>query len=225
MRLLIFWLWGGAGTAVAVFVGYFWLDRPVAIWLHQFRNSHSEILLGLGHVSDPMVSLAIVGFFLLAVMTFLKSPLSKAHAMGFLCSINIAFVEVVKDRLKFLFGRTWPETWVHNNPSFIRDGIYGFNFMHSGSMYQSFPSGHMATFCAVITIFWIWYPRYRWVYTSLGLIAGTGLVALNYHFFSDVVAGAFVGIFISAASVTIWKASARIIIDGEAGRGKGHGRK
>src|SRR6185503_15341022 len=110
MRLIIFWLLALVGTLAAVFTGYFWLDRPVAIWVHQLRNPHNEILLRLGHISDPTVSLAIVGFFLLGLITFLKSPLSKAYAIGFLCSVNIVFVEVVKDRLKFLFGRTWPET-------------------------------------------------------------------------------------------------------------------
>ena len=53
-----------------------------------------------------------------------------------------------------MFGRTWPETWTHNNPSLIHDGAYGFNWFHGGPGYELFPSGHMAAICAVISVLW-----------------------------------------------------------------------
>ena len=148
----------------------------------------------LGHISDPLVPLAIIGFIFFGLQTLSGRSLRKYQATAFLASNAVIIAEGIKDQLKFLFGRTWPETWVENNPSFIHDNAYGFNFMHGGSGYQSFPSGHMAAACAVIAILWIWHPQFRWIYTVAALVVGVGLVVANYHFLSDVFAGAYVGI-------------------------------
>ena len=84
-----------------------------------------------------------------------------------MCSISIIVTETIKNGLKLIFGRTWPETWIENNPSFIHDGVYGFNFLHGGTAYQSFPSGHMAAACAAVSVLWIWYPRLKWLWAVI----------------------------------------------------------
>jgi membrane-associated phospholipid phosphatase len=123
-------------------------------------------------------------------------------------SISVVETEVTKDQLKFFFGRTWPETWAGNNPSFIRDGVYGFHFMHGGGAYNSFPSGHMASACAVLSVVWFWYPRLRLFCLPAGLAVGAGLVCSNYHFLSDVIAGGFLGASIGWLTTEIWKVAA-----------------
>jgi membrane-associated phospholipid phosphatase len=121
-----------------------------------------------------------------------------------ICSLSVLITEAAKEQLKFLFGRTWPESWTGNNPSFIRDGVYGFHFMHGGAGYNSFPSGHMATSCAVLAVVWLWYPRFRGLCIVAGLAIGAGLVGGNYHFLSDVLAGAFLGASIGLMVAMIW---------------------
>jgi len=59
-------------------------------------------------------------------------------------SISVLTTWAMKNQLKVVFGRTWPETWTRNNPSLIRDGVFGFNPFTTGSGYESFPSGHTA---------------------------------------------------------------------------------
>ena len=71
---------------------------------------------------------------------------------------------MTKSQLKLVFGRTWPDTFRDNNPSFLHDGVYGFNFFHGGHAYASFPSGHTAVTCAVISVLWIYYPAWRRLY-------------------------------------------------------------
>jgi len=61
--------------------------------------------------------------------------------------------------LKFLFGRTWPL-------GLFRRHVYGFFPFHTGPQYASFPSGHTAAVCAVLSILWIWYPRFRPAYVA-----------------------------------------------------------
>ena len=99
----------------------------------------------------------------------------------------------LKGALKYAFGRTWPETWEHQNPSFIRDGIYGFFPFHGGAAYGSFPSGHMTAVCAAMTVLWQLWPRGRPVYALAAAAAGLGLLCMNYHFLSDILAGACLG--------------------------------
>jgi membrane-associated phospholipid phosphatase len=56
------------------------------------------------------------------------------------------------------------------------------------------PSGHTAATCAVVSVLWIHYPIYKRLYVSCAVGLGVCLVAANYHFFSEVIAGAFLGI-------------------------------
>ena len=209
-RSLFYWLFGLLSTVVAVIASYLELDRPVALWVHyHLRRPHRGVINQLAHIPDPIVLFAIAVFLLLGLQTLLGRSLSKHRAAAFVCSVSVIFTETIKDLLKFFFGRTWPETWTENNPSFINNGVYGFHFMHGGKAYQAFPSGHMAATCAVIAVLWIAYPRFRWLYTIIGILAGAGLVGMNYHFLSDIIAGAFVGVSTSWMVMAIWDASNR----------------
>jgi membrane-associated phospholipid phosphatase len=100
---------------------------------------------------------------------------------------------VLKQLLKWTAGRYWPETWKHDNPSLIGSGDYGFHPFHYGSAYESFPSGHATVLCALMIVLWVSYPRWRWLWALLGALVCVALVAMNYHFVSDVIAGAILG--------------------------------
>ncbi len=192
-------------TVAAILAAFLWLDRPVALLVHDyFRNQHREVVDGASHFPNPLVLLAIILTVIFGLRMIFGRPLSRNQANTFVCSLSVLFTEVTKDALKFIFGRTWPETWVDNNPSFIHDGVYGFYFMHGGAAYQSFPSGHMAAACTVISVLWIRYPHFRGFYLIVGLLVGTGLVGANYHFLSDVIAGAFVGFSSGWIATVIW---------------------
>jgi membrane-associated phospholipid phosphatase len=63
----------------------------------------------------------------------------------------------------------------------------------------------MAATCAVISVIWFWYPRWRWLCALAAVAVGFGLVGANYHFLSDVIAGAFLGISVGWTASAIWK--------------------
>lgn len=206
MRSIIQWLLGLIATVAAVSISFQWADRPIALMVHKdLGRPHSGIFEKLTHIPDPLVPLAVLTFILLGLRALIGRSLSSYQAAAFVCSLSVIFAETTKDQLKFVFGRTWPETWVGNNPSFIRDNVYGFNFMHGGAAYQSFPSGHMAATCAVVSVLWIWYPKLQWLCAIAGLAVGAGLVGADYHFLSDVIAGTFVGISSGWMVSAIWK--------------------
>ncbi len=206
-RILV-WLAWLAGTALAVTVCYFWLDRPIALWVHShLRLGYHSTLTRFSHFPDPLIPLAIVALVVLGARAAVYRSLpANYQAATFVASVSVLITETLKNQLKFIFSRSWPESWVGNNPSFIRDGVYGFHFLHGGPNYQSFPSGHMAAGCAALAVLWTWYPRWRPVYFVAGLVAGLTLVGSNYHFLSDVIAGAFVGLSIGWIATVIWDA-------------------
>jgi membrane-associated phospholipid phosphatase len=68
-----------------------------------------------------------------------------------------------------------------------------FNWFH-GAGIGCFPSGHMTVFTAFGVAIWYSYPRCRRL-TALGLVLlGMALIVTDYHFLSDVIAGAYVGL-------------------------------
>jgi membrane-associated phospholipid phosphatase len=187
------WFSSLAATAVAVVIAYLWLDRVIALFA-QGRLVQHDTYAQLTHIPDPFMPLAIVIFVSVGLLALSGRPLAKIPATALLCSVSVIVAEATKNQLKFVFGRTWPDTWIQNNPSFIHDGVYGFNPFHGGPGYMSFPSGHLSQTCAVISVLWIIYPKWRALYALVVLAVVVGLVGANYHFLSDIIAGAFVGI-------------------------------
>jgi membrane-associated phospholipid phosphatase len=186
------WAAGLGLTTVAVVVSYLWLDRPIAMSAHG-TTTQSPIFAELTYLPEPLVPMSLLALFTLGLWALVGQPLYKPHRVVLLCSISLIVAESFKNELKFIFGRTWPETWINGNPSLIQDDVYGFNFFHGGPGYASFPSGHTTAACAVASVLWICYPRLRALYGSVVGAVAIGLIGADYHFLSDIIAGGFVG--------------------------------
>jgi membrane-associated phospholipid phosphatase len=97
---------------------------------------------------------------------------------------------IVKSALKYIFGRTTTREWLH------KPELYGFHWFQGVGSYAGFPSGHMAVFTAFSASLWRFYPRYRVIYVMMLLSLAVALIATNYHFLSDVIVGAYLGVII-----------------------------
>jgi membrane-associated phospholipid phosphatase len=194
-----------AGTAIVTAASYQWLDRPIAL-LFPRAAAHHESFAPLTQIPNPLVILAAITFIGLGLWNLSGRVLSRPLECTLLASISLIIAEITKAQLKYVFGRTWPNTWTNNNPSFLRDGVYGFNFFHGGPEYASFPSGHMAVTGAVVSVLWVYFPRFRFVYVLGVLTVAVGLIGMNYHFLSDIIAGSFVGISSGWMMTALWKA-------------------
>jgi membrane-associated phospholipid phosphatase len=202
------WSLGFLGTAMAVTISYLWLDRPIAYLAHdELQRFHLFEKLTL--VPDALTPLAVVALLALGLRGLTGHKLSRFQSVGLLSGLSLAVAVLVKSQLKFAFGRTWPETWTHDNLSFIRDGAYGFHPFHGGPGYASFPSGHMTMTCTVMAVLWICYPGFRPVYAVCMAAVAVGLVGANFHFLSDVIAGGFLGLSVGWLGVVLWEMSDR----------------
>jgi membrane-associated phospholipid phosphatase len=183
------------------------------------HSARRETFARLTYIPDPLLPLAAAAFVAFGLWALAGRPLSKIVTSGVLCSISLIVAETIKSQLKFAFGRLWPDTWVQNNPSFIHDGAYGFNFFHGGPGYASFPSGHTAATCAEISVLWIIFPKLRPVYALVVLAVAVGLIGANYHFLSDVIAGGFVGSSTDWMTAALWQAHQSRGVPSQVGQG------
>jgi membrane-associated phospholipid phosphatase len=131
-------------------------------------------------------------------------PLTKIQTCVVLSALSLALSTIIKNWLKFAFGRTWPETWVQNNPSLIRDGVHNFNPFHGGAGFAAFPSGHMVAISAIISAVWFLHPRLRWICVICVATVFIGQLGANYHFVSDLIAGGFVGFSVGLIIISLW---------------------
>src|SRR5260370_2073982 len=151
-------------TAVAVAVSYQWPDRPIAYFVHaHFHNEPLSARLTLiPEFFAPLAGLVFIG---LGLRALVEKPLTRLEAVTLLCALSLVVASAIKNQLKLVFGRTWPETWVRDNPSLIRDGVYGFHPFHGGAGFESFPSGHTTAVVAVMYVFWVFFPRFPTLYS------------------------------------------------------------
>jgi membrane-associated phospholipid phosphatase len=197
------WLIATLAMVVAVAISYAWLDRPIALFAHALTRGFA-LFEKLTFIPELMAPLAIVVFAVLAMHALSGRPMPKLPTAALLAAASLAVASGIKDQLKFAFGRTWPETWIRDNPSFIRDGVYGFNPFHGGPGFASFPSGHTTVVCAVMSVLWVCYPRYRAAYAICVAAVAVGLIGADFHFLSDVIAGAYLGTLTGCLIVVLW---------------------
>ena len=199
------WLASFVLTVVLVVICYVWIDRPVALLAHDVHRLDllDPLLRRVPVAAAPLAGLALL---VLAVRALTKRPLTRLHVVILLCAVSLFVAEGLKTYLKNAFGRTWPESWMGPNISFIRDGVYGFNPFHGGPAYTAFPSGHIAAVCAVVSVLWVWYPKFRPLYALFVVLTAIALVGSNFHFVSDVIAGIFLGTSVGWITTAMWRA-------------------
>ena len=68
--------------------------------------------------------------------------------------------------------------------------------------HDSFPSGHATTICSLALALSLLYPRLRWIWIVIALLVSMSRVVIGAHYVSDVIMGAYVGIF---TAFLLWK--------------------
>ena len=204
--------------AVLVYAAVALVDRPVARWVHEhlgderfdwFEASYHGHLLKLGPFgllaapAEAIQPLAVLVFAILSISAAAgwRPSIRGRNVLAVCLSIFVAnaFSAVAKEA----FGRTWPESWLGENPSFIRDGVFGFFPFHKGLGFASFPSGHTTVITAFATVAWCIWPELRWAWGAIVAIVIVGLIGGNYHFVSDIIGGAYLGVGIGLAIVAL----------------------
>ncbi|RTR37083.1 phosphatase PAP2 family protein [Shewanella canadensis] len=194
-----------AAMFIAILVSVNFIDRELAdfIYQHSFANSLIKLLSNTPLFLEILSAIAVA----LCIVPKLR------HQYRWL-AINLAatfiLASILRVSAKALFGRTWPQTWVNSNPSWISDRIEGFHPFAEGLAYNSFPSGHALFTFALATTFWYHLPRYRLLWIATMCAVFIGQLGQNYHYLGDLLAGATLGTFIAHMVIIVTeKASSR----------------
>jgi membrane-associated phospholipid phosphatase len=187
-----------------VALAYFFADRQLAAALRPHLGG-IKLFPWLTHIVDPLLPLASIFVAAIAARGLIRGTLTAAESalLRLCCAVLIAFV--LKEELKWAFGRTWPETWIKPvpNPSYFGDGTYGFFPFHGGQAYASFPSGHTTAITSFAGALWFMAPKWRWLWAALVLAVVIGLLGADYHWLSDILAGGVLGGTTGAAAARI----------------------
>lgn len=189
-------------SILIISICYLYIDRNFAFWSYNQNLAQYSILKSFTRVIE-FLEYSITLFYIYLVIRFFYKQVTSFDKKILAIVNSVILTYFIKDQLKLVFGRYWPQTWTHGNPSLIEHNAYGFNFFHSGSWYQSFPSGHSALTFAAAAAIWIVFPRLRWLAISLALCTVIGQLGMNYHFVSDVIAGGMLGTLVAYSTVGI----------------------
>ena len=208
----------------ATIAAYFFADRPLCEFIYNhavpqhlmdflkkmlslpfFVSEHSLIQRSnlLSQLLDWPPLMSGLSPFLLLLGVLLKP--GKAKDLLIFMGISILLTFVLKNDLKWIFSRNWPVTWTNNNLSWISNHAYGFHWF-SGKIFQgddttgSFPSGHTAIAFATLLPIGLLHRRLLPFCILLASLEGLAMILCDYHFLSDVLAGALVGILCAFAA-------------------------
>ena len=194
------WIIATTVVAVATAISLSTIDVPLARAAAQFHLYRK--LIGALPVELPVMlvsaCIAVVqglGF----IATGRRPPKWSVAAMlaGFALCGSLAVIEIV---LKPVFGRAAPHILLH-------DGLSGFYWFRWSRNYASFPSGHSDQAAAILSVFWVYYPRARALYLSLATLLACTLVLGEWHFLGDIIAGGYVGTVAGALTMRFWRKS------------------
>lgn len=166
-------------------VGYFWLDRPVALYCQALPQNVVQIFQGITKLGVSTGYLIVFALLFVFYKFYRRRKVQANRALFLFAGIAVSGIAV--NLIKVLAGRLRPKL-------LFEADIYGFAPLSIGYEYNSFPSGHAATVFALAWALAFLFPRLRFaLFTSAALI-GLSRLIVGAHFLSDVVAGAYVGV-------------------------------
>src|SRR5216117_4182192 len=181
-RLLRCTLIATALCIAAVLVCYFWIDRPVAFFVYRHHINTIRVFRWLIYPPPEVQNWsALVLTILIIRRTW--GPFLRWQKVLLVACISLIVADDFRISLGDVFGRYWPQTWTHDNPSLIGTGTYGFHPFQRRDDIGSFPSGHAARILAFATVWLIAMPRNRTVQVVVIILSGSmlvSLVAMNY---------------------------------------------
>lgn len=185
---------------VAVIICYFWVDRSVAFFVSDHRINSIAFFRWLTYPPPELQNWSALILVILIVRR-IRGPFLRWQKVLLVACISLIVADNFRISLGDVFGRYWPETWTRDNPSLIGTGTYGFHPFQRGDDVGSFPSGHACRILGFGGVWMIAMPSTRLVTIVLSVPMLVSLVATDYHFVSDVIAGSVLGALVAAYAV------------------------
>jgi membrane-associated phospholipid phosphatase len=180
-------IWSVSLVACAATVAFSFvrLDVPVAQYFWNVGHLRSPLNTAFGSSLILSAESAVILFTVVARLVRGRIP-ALAETLAMACLVSMCAYAVNDHILKVFFGVLNPADVVHG-------AAHRFNFW-MGSEGSSFPSGHMVLAGAFAGFFMRLHKASIWLFSALLLIAAGLLLVGDWHFLSDIIAGAFLGV-------------------------------
>jgi hypothetical protein len=180
---------------VTVAVAFLYFDLPVAHRFYGFLGHAKSIGTGFsGLVLLSAEAIIALGLMLDRIMRGRLTPFREATALA--CLTSMCAYTINDGVLKRVFGVPSPMDVMHGSQHI-------FNLL-GGSSISGFPSGHMVLAGAFGGVFMRLYRGSAKPLSALLLAGGGLLVVGDWHFVSDVIAGAFIGVSAGTLAGELW---------------------
>lgn len=193
----LIWLLSLLISGFVMAVAFVYFDVPIARRFYGILVSAERLATGFASAVllgvEAAVALALI---IIRITRGHLSPFREATVLA--CLTSICAYAINDSTLKFFFGVPNPAAVLHGTQ-------HAFNLL-SGSSKSSFPSGHMVLAGAFAGVFMRLYRTSILLFSALLLIAAALLIAGDWHFVSDVIAGTFVGVSAGLLAGEVWLA-------------------
>jgi membrane-associated phospholipid phosphatase len=187
-------------TAALVAFAFKHVDLPVLAVLAPF--SHHIARLGDHLGSVVILSLEAMVFLALSVARILRGTISRlGRALAAACVSSICVYAINASVLKVMFGVV--------SPGDVLTGSAHVAHLFHGTPDSSFPSGHMALAAGFAGVLMRHYPKFVVPLSGLLAVVAGLLIVGSWHFVSDVLAGAFIGLTTGLLAAEVWLAHER----------------
>jgi membrane-associated phospholipid phosphatase len=177
-------------ASVAYLVLFIFFDKAIDLWIHDnFSNTWlPHVGSYISYLADgSFVRLGIALCFIVVIISDYRLQKRRTKMVLYIC-VCVAIAIIIGDGLKYLFGRHRPVMLFDHN-------LYGLEFFSSEWALNSSPSGHTIRAFSLLTALSMLYRRFTVVFIFIALLIGASRVAVTAHYPSDVLFGAFIGIF------------------------------
>ncbi|UFS71210.1 phosphatase PAP2 family protein [Geomonas sp. RF6] len=185
------WCWGILPLIPLLFLCERYLDVPLALLVQEVLYGDSGWARHTSHLPDLLLPLVVV----VTAVTFPVYLIRRRHGVHDRLNLLLQVVAwttpcsyLLKGTLKHIFGRINTREWLRHPE------MYGFHWLRGGEGFEGFPSGHMLVLVALAAALWRFYPRHRQANVIVMTLLAAALIATNYHFLSDVIAGAYLAV-------------------------------
>jgi membrane-associated phospholipid phosphatase len=183
---VVIWIWALSLVGCAAVVAFLFvrIDVPTALRFWNAGRLLSPLNEGFGATVILSAESAVILFTVLARLV--RGHISVfGETLAIACLASMCAYVINDHVLKVFFG-------VPNPTDVIHGARHSFN-LWMGSENSSFPSGHMALAGAFAGVFMRLYKASIWPLSALLLLAAVLLLVGDWHFLSDIIAGAFLG--------------------------------
>jgi membrane-associated phospholipid phosphatase len=178
------WALSLVGCAAVVAFLFVRIDVPTALRFWNVGHLLSPLNEGFGAAVILSAESAVILFMVL--VRLVRGHISVfGETLAIACLASMCAYVINDHVLKVFFG-------VPNPTDVIHGARHSFN-LWMGSENSSFPSGHMVLAGAFAGVFMRLYKASIWPLAALLLLAAGLLLVGDWHFLSDIIAGAFLG--------------------------------